>query len=324
MRRRTLATALLAWPITVRAQDGEPARIGFLTPRTRPQPPARDTFADAFLRGMSVLGYDEGKNLAIDWRYADGDYHRLDPFAAGLVAANPQVIVAYGTAAARALKAATSTIPIVVVAGTDLVGAGLVQSLAHPGGNITGLSVVDADVSAKQLDLLRIVLPRLSRAAVLINPGNGANLLVQRQLERTAPRLGVEVVPADAETPDEIDEAFKDAAQKGAGGVIVAADDFFAGQGVRIARASLRDRLATISVYQDHVAAGCLMSYGQNVADFHRRAARYVDRILKGAKPADLPVEQPTKFEFALNTKTATALGLDLPRALLASADLVE
>jgi putative ABC transport system substrate-binding protein len=199
-----------------------------------------------------------------------------------------------------------------------------VQSLARPGGNITGLSVIDADISGKQLGLLRIVLPRLSRVAVLINPGNMANRLVLRQLEQTASRLGVEVMPADAETPDEIDEAFKDAAQKGAGGIIVAADAFFSGQGMRIARAGLRDRLATISLYQDHVAAGCLMSYGQNVADFHRQAARYVDRILRGAKPADLPVEQPTKFEFTINTKTATALGLDLPRALLASADLVE
>ena len=324
MRRRTFITALLAWPITVRAEASE-SRIGFLTPRSRPQPPARDAFTDAFLRGMSVLGYDEGRNLAIDWRYADGDYQRLGPFAAGLVAANPQVIVAYGTAAARALKAATSTIPIVVVAANDLLGSGIVQSLARPGGNITGLSLIDVDVSGKQLDLLRIVLPRLSRVAVLINPGNGANLLVQRQLERSASRLGIEVVPADAETSEEIDHAFESAAQRGAGGVIVAADDFLAGQGVQIARAGLRQRLATISVYQDHVAAGCLMSYGQNVADFHRQAARYVDRILKGATPGDLPVEQPTKFEFTINIKTATVLGLDLPRALLASADnLVE
>ena len=324
MRRRTFITASLAWPITVRAEARE-SRIGFLTPRSRPQPPARDAFTDAFLRGMSVLCYDEGRNLAIDWRYADGDYQRLGPFAAGLVAANPQVIVAYGTAAARALKAATSTIPIVVVAANDLLGSGIVQSLARPGGNITGLSLIDVDVSGKQLDLLRIVLPRLSRVAVLINPGNGANLLVQRQLERSASRLGIEVVPADAETSEEIDHAFESAAQRGAGGVIVAADDFLAGQGVQIARAGLRQRLATISIYQDHVAAGCLMSYGQNVADFHRQAARYVDRILKGATPGDLPVEQPTKFEFTINIKTATVLGLDLPRALLASADnLVE
>lgn len=323
MRRRTFAATLLAGPIAARAEDGA-ARIGYLTPRSRPQPPARDIYTDAFLRGMSVLGYEEGKNLAIDWRYADGDYQRLDPFAAGLVAANPQVIVGYGTAAARALKAATTTIPIVVVAASDLVGAGLVQSLARPGGNITGLSVIDVDISGKQLDLLKIVLPRLSRAAVLINPGNPANLLVQRQLERSASRLSIEIVPVDAETPDGIDEAFESAAQRATTGIVVAADAFFSGQGARIARAGLRHRLATIGMYQDHVVAGCLMSYGQNVADFHRQAARYVDRILKGAKPADLPVEQPTKFQFAINTKTATALGLDLPRALLAAADLVE
>lgn len=320
-RRRAFATALLAWPLAARAQAGKTWRIGFLTPRAQPVPPAHDVFADAFLRGMRALGYEEGRNLVIDWRYADGDYGRLAGFAAELVAAGPAVIVTYGTAAAKELKAATATVPIVVAAANDLLGAGIVQSLARPGGNITGLSVIDVDISAKQLELLKVLSPRLTKVAVLMNPGNAANPVVLQQLQASAPRLNVEVMGVNAATSAQIETAFDRAGQQHAGAVIVAADAFFSGQGEQIAAAGLRHRLATIGIYRDHVAAGCLMSYGQNVADFHRQAARYVDRILKGAAPADLPIEQPTKFELIINTRTANALGLTLPRALLASAD---
>ena len=324
MRRRTFAAAVLAGPLAAPARaQGRSWRIGFLTPRAQPVPPYRDAFSDAFRRGMSDLGYFEGKTLTIDWRYADGDYTRLAGLAAELVALNPPVIVTYGTAAAKALKAATTTVPIVVAAANDLLGAGIVESLARPGGNITGLSVIDVDVSAKQLELLKVAAPRLARVAVLINPGNAANPVVLRRLEASAPKLGVEIMPANAATPAEIEPAFEAAAQKGAGAMIVAADAFFSGQGQRIADAGLRHRLATIGIYQDHVPDGCLMSYGQDVADFHRQAARYVDRILRGAKPADLPVEQPTKFGFVLNARTAETLGLALPRALIASADRI-
>ena len=328
MRRREFITllggAVAAGPIAARAQqDSKSWRIGFLTPRSRPSPPDRDTFSDAFMQGMSDLGYSEGKNLAVEWRYADGDYKRLTGFATELAGMNLPVIVTYGTAAARVLQGTTKTIPIVVAAADDLVGAGLVASLARPGGNITGLSLIDADISGKQLELLKAISPTLSRVAVLLNPGNPANPAVLKRVQAVGPALNVEVVAVNAATPQAIEKAFADAAQQRAGAVIVAADAFFSGQGPRIAASALQHRLATISYYQDHVVAGCLMNYGQNVAEFHRQAAKYVDRILKGAKPEDLPVEQPTKFDLVINNKTAGALGLTIPRGLLVSADRV-
>lgn len=328
MRRREFITllggAVAAGPIAARAQqDSKSWRIGFLTPRSRPSPPDRDTFSDAFMQGMSDLGYSEGKNLAVEWRYADGDYKRLTGFATELAGMNLPVIVTYGTAAARVLQGTTKTIPIVVAAADDLVGAGIVASLARPGGNITGLSLIDADISGKQLELLKAISPTLSRVAVLLNPGNPANPAVLKRVQAVGPALNVEVVAVNAATPQAIEKAFADAAQQRAGAVIVAADAFFSGQGPRIAASALQHRLATISYYQDHVVAGCLMNYGQNVAEFHRQAAKYVDRILKGAKPEDLPVEQPTKFDLVINNKTAGALGLTIPRGLLVSADRV-
>ena len=298
-------------------------RIGFLTPRSHPRPPDRDAFSGAFLDGMGRLGYSEGKNLIVEWRYADGDYSRLAEFATELVARNLPVIVTYGTAAARVLQRATTSVPIVVAAAVDLVGAGIVASLSRPGGNITGLSVIDVDISVKQLELLRAFSPQLSRIGVLLNPGNAANPLVFERVQASASGLGVAVVAVEAATPAAIETAFAQAARQGAGGVIVAADAFFSGQGARIAASAAAHRLATISLYRDHVVAGCLMSYGQSVADFHRRAAIYVDKILKGASPADLPVEQPTKFELVINNRTAADLGLAIPRDLLVLADEV-
>jgi len=304
-------------------RTGQIWRIGFLTPRTRPGPSGHDAFSDAFLQGMSDLGYSEGGNLVVEWRYTDGDYKRLAGFATELVGMNLAVIVAYGTAAARALQTTTRTIPIVVAAAVDLVGSGFVASLAHPGGNITGLSVIDVDMSAKQLELLKAFLPNLSRVAVLLNPGNSAHPAVFKHLQANAPGLGVEVVAVDAATPQAVERSFAEAVQQGARAIIVAADAFFSGQGPQIAALALQHRLATISIYQDHVIAGCLISYGQDVADFHRRTAKYVDRILRGAKPEDLPVEQPTKIDLVINGKTAEALGLAIPLGLKVSADRV-
>ena len=327
MRRREfigLDGGAAAWPLGARAEKaGEVWPIGFLTPRSRPSPAGHDTFSDAFMQGMSELGYTEGKNLVVEWRYADGDYTRLTGFAIELVGMNLPVIVTYGTAAARVLQATTKTIPIVVAAAVDLVSAGIVASLARPGGNITGLSVIDVDMSTKQLELLKAFSPTLSHVAVLLNPGNSANPAVLKHVQAAAPGLGVEVAAVNAATPQAIENAFAEAAQDGAGAVIVAADAFFSGQGPQIAASALQHRLATISIYRDHVLAGCLMNYGQNVAEFHRRAARYVDRILKGAKPEELPVEQPTKFDLFINLKTAKALGLEIPPSLLARADEV-
>jgi putative tryptophan/tyrosine transport system substrate-binding protein len=297
--------------------------IGFLTPRSRPAPPGHDAFSDAFMQGMRDLGYSEGKNLVVEWRYADGDYKRLAGFAVELVGMDLPVIVAYGTAAARALQGTTKTVPIVVAAAVDLVGAGIAASLARPGGNITGLSAIDVDLSEKHLELLKAASPALSRVAVLLNPGNPADPAVLKHVQAVAPAFGVEVLAVNASTPQAIESGFAAVAQEGAGGVIIAADAVFSGQGSRLAAAALQHRLATIGIYQDHVVAGCLMSYGPNIAEFHRQAARYVDKILKGARPEDLPVEQPTKIDLVINSVTATRLGLTLPRELLALTDQV-
>lgn len=327
MRRRHvvgLIGAAMVFPGRAFAQPASGAhRIGFLTPRSRPTAPAGDAFSDAFMRGMNELGYREGSNLAVEWRYADGDYKRLAGFASELVGMKLPVIVTYGTAAARVLQSATKTTPVVVAAAVDLVGAGIVASLAQPGGNITGLSVIDVDISGKQLELLRAISPTLSRVAVLMNPGNAANPAVLKHVQASAPQLNVEVVAINAASPQAIDEALSDAVRQKAGAVIIAADAFFSGQGQQIAVSALKYRLPTIGIYRDHVLAGCLMNYGQDVAEFHQRAAQYVDKILKGAKPHELPVEQPTKFDLIINSKTASALGLAIPQELLVSADRV-
>jgi putative tryptophan/tyrosine transport system substrate-binding protein len=325
-RRRFVALlgGAASWSLVARSQPtGAVWRIGFLTPRSHPSPTGRDTFSDAFIDGMSKLGYSEGKNLVVEWRYTAGDYTRLTGFARELVGMNLPVIVTYGTAAARVLQKTTTTTPVVVAAAVDLVGAGIVASLARPGANITGLSVIDTDISAKQLEMLRAFSPKLLRVAVLLNPGNSANPLVFKHVEAGASVLSVEAVAVNAATLEDIEAAFAEAARQGAGAVILAADAFFSGQGPHIAASAARHRLATISLYRDHALAGGLISYGQNVAEFHRRAATYVDKILKGAKPEDLPVEQPTKFDLVINGKTAAALGLAIPPELLVLADEV-
>ena len=328
MNRRTFlvctGAVVLAAPHAAFAQVQTKARrLGFLTPRARPSPPDRDAFSDAFLQGMRELGYVEGKNLVIEWRYANGNYKSLPDLAAELTRMDLEVIVTYGTAAAQALKKATSTIPIVVTAAVDLVGSGIVESLRRPGGNLTGLSAIGVDLSPKHAELMKTMIPKLASVAVLMNPGNSTHPAVLKNVEAAAEKLGMKVVPADAGTPSEIESAFTAASRKGAGAVIVAADAFYSGQGPQLAAAELKHRMPTISIYDGNVRAGCLMSYGQNIADFHRQAATYVDKILKGAKPGDLPVEQPTKFELVINLKTAKALGLTVPPALLGRADQV-
>jgi putative ABC transport system substrate-binding protein len=327
MRRREFISSIsgtLALILVTKAHAATNLRrIGFLTPRTRPTPPDHDAFSDAFLKGMSALGYSDGENVVIDWRYADGDYKRLTGYGTELVQLNPLVIVTYGTAAARVLQSATKDIPVVVAAAVDLVGAGIVSSLARPGGNITGLSVIDTDISPKQLELLKELTQRLSRVAVLLNPGNSANSLVLKHVTSAASTVGTEVIPVTATKPEEFAKAFSSASQQGADGMIIAADAFFSGQGGSISAVAARYRVPTISLYRDHALAGCLVSYGQNVAEFHRRAATYVDKILKGAKPEDLPVEQPTKFDLVVNLKAAQSLGLTIPPSLLARADEV-
>jgi len=314
-----LASASVAAPL---AAFGQPPprlrRLGFLTPRASP-----DAFFEAFRQGLRALGYVEGGNLAIEARYADGGYDRLPALAAELVRMNLEVIGAYGTAAAKALQQSSRSIPIVVAAAVDLVGAGIVASLARPGGNVTGLSVIAVDLSAKHLELLRTVVPKLARVGVLVNPGNAANGAVLRNVDAAAQPLGIKVLPAEARTAEDLGRSFAAVARDHGGAVIVAADAFFSGQGAAVAELSAKHHLPTIGIYRDHVLAGSLMSYGQDIAQFHRQAATFVDKILKGAKPADLPVEQPTKFELLVNLRAARALGLTIPPSVLVQADEV-
>jgi putative ABC transport system substrate-binding protein len=293
------------------------SRVGFLTPRSRPITPNHDAFSDAFTTGMRERGYVEGRNLIVEWRYVDGQYAGLSDLAADLVRLNVEVIVAYGTAAVQAAQRATRTIPIVIAAAVDPVGSGIVASLSRPGGNTTGLSAIAVDLSPKHLELLKTMMPKLARVAVLTNPGNSSHAAVAKNVEAAAKGFGMEVIAASAHTPVEIGSAFASAARARAGAVIVAGDAFFSGQGPLLADASVKYRMPTISIYQEHVTAGGLMSYGQNIADFHRQSATFVDKILKGAKPENLPVEQPTKIDFHINGKTAKALGIEIPQSVL-------
>jgi len=321
-RRRSLvllAAAASSAPVRSLAQPPPKIRrIGFLTPRASPDP-----FFEAFREGMRELGYVNGTNVTIELRHADGQYDRLPALAAELVRLDPEVIATYGTAAAKALQQHTRSIPIVVAAAVDLVGAGIVASLARPGGNVTGLSVIAVDLSPKHLELLQTVIPRMVRVAVLVNPGNAANAAVLKNVQAAAQPLGIKVLPVEARTVEEMTRGFAAIARDHGGAVIVAADAFFSGQGRLVAELSLKHHLPTIGIYRDHVLAGGLMSYGQDIAQFHRQAATFVDKILRGAKPADLPVEQPTKFELVINLKTAKALGLTVPPLVLLRSDQV-
>jgi putative tryptophan/tyrosine transport system substrate-binding protein len=297
-------------------------RVGFLSPRSRPQSLDADYYG-AFPRRMRELGYVEGRNLIVEWRFANGDYDRLPAMAAELVKLQVDVIMALGPPGAFAAQRATATIPIVIVVSIDPVDAGLVKSLAQPGGNITGLSNLAGDLSAKHLEMLVAIVPRLSRVAILVNPANPAHSTMQRNVEAAAKRAAIDVMAVRAQTPAEIESAFSIMAREKANAVVVALDPLFIQQVPEIAGQAAKHRLPSIFANREYAEAGGLISYGQNQVDIYRRAAGYVDRILRGARPGDLPIEQPTTLELFINRKTATALGLTVPRALLATADKV-
>ena len=324
--RRKLVIALGAGAISVpfgsyAQQQGKVWRIGFLSPR-RPDNLATDVYG-GFQRGMRELGYIEGKNLVIEWRYADGVLDRLSDLAAELVRLQVDVIVTAGTLAASAAQKATSTIPIVMANVGDPVAAGLVKSLARPGENITGLSNFTADMNSKRLEMLLSMAPKQARVVYLINPDNPQNVLGFKNIEAAGQKHGITVLLAEARTPQEIDKAFASFRQQNVGALFVALDAIFQQQRNRIAKLAAKYRWPSISADSMYAEAGGLITYGTNQADLFRRAATYVDRILKGAKPADLPVEQPTKFELIINGKTARALGLTIPQSLLIMANKV-
>jgi len=324
-RRNTLiALAALSAAAGSRAslaqQQGKVWRVGFLS-LTSASVASQNT--GAFLKGMRELGYVEGKNLVIEWRFADGKFERLPGLAAELVQLKVDVIVAAASPAISVAQKATATIPIVMASTGDPVGSGFVKSLARPGGNITGLSNMGGDIGPKLFDLLHSVVPNLSRVAVLVSPTSTTYRAISEGVQAAAQKAGVKTLVAEASTPQEIENAFSMMARENTGAVIVGATPFFTLQRPQIAELAIKYRMPSIFGTRAYVEAGGLMSYGQNIANNYWRAATYVDKILKGAKPGDLPVEQPVTLELVVNLKTAKALGLAIPQTILLRADEV-
>ena len=318
-----MAGGLLAAPLAVEAeQRANIPRVGFLSPSSLSDP-GTSRYFQAFRQGLRELGYVEGQNIAIESRWAAGNYERLPALAAELVHLKMDVIVTSSVPAIRAVKEATSTIPIVMAVIVDPIATGFINSLARPEGNITGLSSMSPELVGKQFEMLREVLPKASRVAVLWNPANPGNLPQLRAAELAAQALKIQLHTLEARSPLEIDHAFAAMSKEGVGAVIVLVDVVFIDHRTQIADLAAARRLPAFYGPTDHVRAGGLMAYGPNVPATFRRAATYVDKILKGANPGDLPIEQPREFELVINLKTAKALGLTIPPSLLQRADQV-
>jgi putative ABC transport system substrate-binding protein len=320
-RRKFLATlggAALARPLAARAQQfGKLPTIGFLGAEAT----AWSAYITAFAERLRALGWIEGRTVAIEYRWSEGRPERVAEIAAEFVRLKVDVIVTSGTPVPT-VKQATAVIPIVFAISIDPVGGGLIASLARPGGNVTGLSVQQADIAGKRLELLREVVPRLRRLAIIVDVGFAQGVLEMGEVKATARTLGLEVTPLEIRRAEDIAPAFE-ALKAQADAVYVVVNALVSANRTRIITLALGARLPTIFNTRDFVQAGALMSYGPNYPDMFRRAADLVDKILRGAKPADIPVEQPTKFEFVVNLTTAKALGLEIPPTLLTRADEV-
>jgi putative ABC transport system substrate-binding protein len=278
---------------------------------------------DAFRAGLHELGYVEGRNIRFEYRYADGFLDRLPTLAMELVHLKPSVIVSAPLPANLAVSKATTTIPIVMANGADPVGFGLVQSLSRPGGNVTGLTNFAEDLASKQIDIIRGLLPHLARVGTLVNVENPLHVPQWQQTQAAAAKASLSLVHFDYHVPDDLQRAFDHFAREKVEAVLVPPDVTFAAYRARIAEQAVKLRLPTIFFTNESVTAGGLLSYGPDLVENYRRAAIYVDKILKGANPGELPIERPTKFELAINLKTAKALGLTIPPTLLARADKV-
>jgi putative ABC transport system substrate-binding protein len=326
MRRKlllALGAGAFGMPLAAFSQQQNKVwRVGFLAGRHVDRLDS-DVVYGPFRQGMRELGYIEGKNLVIEWRSAESKNERLPGLAADLVNLKVDVIVAADTSATSAAQKVTTTIPIVMGNVSDPIGRGFIKSLARPAGNITGLTNMAGDVSLKRLEMLMAMVPKLSRLAVLINLSNVTNIKALERLQSEGQKRGLKVLRAEARTPQEIETAFALMVRENAGALLVWNEPLFAQQKSQIAELTAKHRLPAIAVDRMSSEAGILMSYGVNSADNFRRAATYVDKIFKGAKPGDLPVEQPTIFELVINGKTAKALGLTIPQSLLISADKV-
>ena len=318
-----LAASTLAMPLAAFAQQtGKSARVGFLYFGSRQSAIDTGRYA-AFVQGMRDLGYVEGKNLVIDGRFADGKPERTPALAAELMKLNPDVIVATGSATYRALQLSTSTVPVVLTVGVDPVAAGYAATMAKPGSNFTGLTDTAADLNPKLLELAMTVVPKLARLGVLIHKANASHPQQLAKLILTAQKAGVQIILAEAGASSGIEEAFATFARERARAAIVFSDTFFAQQTRQIAAAAAKNRVGALSAITQFAEAGNLISYGADLVENFRRAATYVDKILKGAKAGDLPFEQPTRYYLTVNLKTAKELGLTVPQALLVSADKI-
>jgi ABC-type uncharacterized transport system substrate-binding protein len=325
MRRRDFVTLLggsvAAWPLAARAQ--QPAKVPLLGYLTGDSDSADSPRRKAFRDGLRNLGYNEGQTILIEYRTAAGSVEKLSTFAAEFSSLNVDVVFAFTAGATQAAAKAMPAKPIVSIT-PDPVLAGFVESLAHPGGNITGLSTLaGTEIYSKYLELLKDVVPNLTRAAVLSNPNFTTSALAVKTMEAAAPALGLSLQIVEARKPDELEAAVASAIMERAAGLIVVLDPMFLAQRVRLAELANKARLPTIYGIEEHVEAGGLMAYAASRPEIFRRAAAFVDKILRGAKPSDLPVEQPTKFELVVNLKTAKALGLTIPESFLSLADKV-
>ena len=316
-----LITAVLILTAPLASSGQQPtkiARVGVLWPGSSDKNTSQ---IEALRRGFRERGYAERQNIVIEWRYADGRPEMLRDLAVELVRLKVDVIVTSSTPAAKAAKAATSAIPVVVAAAGDLVGTGLIASLARPGGNITGMTTMSSELGGKRFQLLKEVIPHAVRVAILWNSTNQGNVSQVKDIQSAARTLDVQLLIMDVRDTNQLDQAFHTMTRRQAEALVVLLDPLFISHGTRILDLAAKSRLPAMYAWRDPVNEGGLMSYGPSIPDMFRRAAGFVDRILKGAKPADLPVEQPTKFELVINLKTAKALGLTIPQSVLLRAD---
>ena len=325
MKRREFIIALggaaASLPLAARAQERRVWRIGFLSGKSKPNSLETSVYGE-FLRGMNDFGYIEGRDFVVEWRFVAGDFSRLPEMASDLVARQVDVIIAGFTGAALAAKKATAAIPIILGYTADPVGSGLVESLARPGGNVTGLATYLPELASKQFELLTAVVPKLSRVGILMNPNNLAYVGMLKTTRGVAAAASIKLVLMEARSTEETTHAFEKPDEQ-IEAVMVVPDPVYDPPRTVVADLALKHRLPSIHPYAEYTALGGLMSYGDSLGKFYRRAAYFVDKIFKGVQPRELPVEQPTTFEFVINLKTAKALGIDIPPTLLARADEV-
>jgi putative ABC transport system substrate-binding protein len=319
MKRRdflnVIAGASVLWALPAQAKLPS---VGFMGNSTAV---LEANLVDAFRNGLRELGYEEGRNIVIEYRWAEGDYDRFPELVAELIAAKVDVIVTAGTPAALAVKKATSTVPLVMIAVGDPVGTGLVSNLARPGGNLTGLSSIAPDLEGKRLDILHQIVPKLSRVAVFFNSLNPFHVISIKNAQSAAQDMGITLQPRDIREAEDLDGAFAAIRNERPDALLILGDRVFLHNRKRMMEFAEEQRLPNVNAYKELVEAGGLISYGPSYEDMHKRAAIYVDKILKGDNPADLPVEQPAKFTFTINLKVAKTLGLIVPPSLLALAD---